>query len=241
MGVFTKYRYNCMIRLYQVMLEAAFADLKVEIGDKLVTVPIFSSSGERLTGTAIDEDEEVSNVYPRSTFKFSDMQPDNERQSNVFVQRVCTNSDGTHSTSEVPTAKIIQYDYTAITKRRDQALQIIEQVTQVFNPYRVFKMKELASQSTPAEVRVHAEFRPLDDNYSGDVNETLQYQVNFVFTVYGYIYGLNDQTVDVIKEIIIKYNNTGSMEQPFDTLLEWMVIDEDGNVQIVEQESEEEA
>lgn len=226
MGVFTQYRYKGTIRLYQMMLEAAFEDLKVKIGDKLVVVPIFSVSGERTNGALATEGKEstVDNVFPRSRFKFVDMQADDDRQANINASTFCPASGTKY---EVPTAKIFQYEYLAITKTRNQALQIIEQVTQVFNPYRVFRLKEYSTQSKPVEVRIAAEFRPMDDNHD-DVDEAITYQVNFVFSVYGYVYGLTDIDGDIIEKIIIQYNNTGDMSQTYDTLLKLMEVDEDG-------------
>lgn len=217
MGLFANYSFNGSIQLYQMALEAALNDLKVVIGTKQVVVPIYSSSGERRTYNSTQEQEPL-NVYPRSTIKFLDMQPDEDRQLNKNLSFYCGQ---TGTTSRPPVPKIFTFQYYAKTKKRHEAEQIVEQIAYAFSPYVIFRFKELESHSGPTDVRVLCDFRPIEDVYT-DSAEPLEYTVDFMFTVYGNLYGGQTTTSGVIEEVIVETNETGDMDQ--DPLTLWFTV-----------------
>lgn len=224
MGLFSNYFYSGNIRLYQVALEAALVDLQVKIGDKLVQVPMFSSSGERSTYvTATPPDYE--NVFPRATIKLLDIEPDEDRQLNVNLPLSC----GGAGVRRVPTPRIFSYEYTAVTKKRSHALQIIEQIISVFSPFAVFRIKDNPRHMGKTDIKVKVQYRPIEDNYQSS-EEPVSYTVSLLFFVSGNIYSYqgydDDQSgVNVIEEVILETNESGSMAQ--DPLDHWFTVDKD--------------
>lgn len=223
MGLFKNYFYNGNIRLYQVALEAALVDLKIMVGDKLVQVPMFSSSGERSTYVS-DTPPSYENIFPRATLKLLDIEPDEERQLNVNIPLNC----GVGKPTKVPTPRIFSYEYTALTKKRDHALQIIEQILSVFSPYAVFRIKDHPNHSNKTDIKVKVQYRPIEDNFS-DSEEPVSYTVSILFLVSGNIYnGSNNTNPDeggVIEEVIFETNESGLMNQ--DPLDYWFSVKED--------------
>lgn len=212
MGLFANYFYGGNIRLYQVALEAALVDLKVKIGDKLIQVPMFSSSGERSTYvTATPPDYE--NIFPRATLKLLDIEPDEDRQLNVNMPLSC----GAAGVRRVPTPRIFSYEYTAVTKKRSHALQIIEQILVVFSPFAVFRIKDHPKHNGMTDIKVKVQYRPIEDNFQNS-EEPVSYTVSLLFFISGNLYsrsGYDDQGSEsgVIEEVILETNESGNMDQ----------------------------
>ncbi len=217
MGLFAQHNHAGMIRLYHMALESALSDLQIKIGNKLVTLPILSTSGERRTYTTQDE-QNTLNTFPRSTIKFIDMQTDNDRQLNKNLVQFCP---GSGIKTRPPVPKIFTYQYTAVTKKRNEAEQIVEQIMYAFSPYLVFKLKERPSHNEHMDVRVNVEFRPIEDNHN-DSPDPVSYTVDLLFTVHGNLYGPDTTQTGVIEKIEIMTNETGDMNQ--DPLTLWFEV-----------------
>ncbi|QGZ16170.1 hypothetical protein Kuja_1780 [Vibrio phage vB_VchM_Kuja] len=224
MGLFKNYFYNGNIRLYQVALEAALVDLKIMVGDKLVQVPMFSSSGERSTYITA-KPPSYENEFPRATIKLLDIEPDEERQLNINIPFNC----GVGKPTRVPTPRIFSYEYTAITKKRSHALQIVEQIISVFSPFAVFRIKDHPNHKNKTDIKVKIQYRPIEDNFS-DSEEPVSYTVSILFLVSGNIYSGDGDTstpVNVIEEVILETNESGSMTQ--DPLDRWFSVKSQDN------------
>lgn len=233
MGLFAEYFYSGNIRLYQVALEAALVDLKVKIGDKLVQVPMFSSSGERSTYVTATPPS-YENEFPRATLKLLDIEPDEDRQLNINIPLSC----GAAGVRRVPTPRIFSYEYTAVTKKRSHALQIVEQILTVFSPFAVFRIKDHPLHKSKTDIKVKVQYRPIEDNYQNS-EEPVSYTVSLLFFVSGNIYsrsGYDGNTgAGVITEVIVETNESGSMTQ--DPLDPWFSVkdgDQDIDVSAIE-------
>lgn len=207
MGLFTNFVDNQMIRRYQMAIEAALSDLKVRSGNKLVEVPILSSSGERRTYETESEPNDL-NFYPRSTVKFSTVQPDETRQINKNLRFHCRGNN-TKSRPAVP--QIFSFTYTAVTKKRYQAESICEQIIYAFSPFRTFFFKDLDSHMSPTGTRFSVAFRSIEDNYSSG-DEPVSYTVELEFEVVGNFYGNDGSVENVIEQIFIDEDETADAD-----------------------------
>lgn len=184
MSLFNRFYYHGSVEFYTYILACLFKDIKVYTEGKLVTIPVAYFGGKHNTVQSA-----IGNtlVMPRGTLKFESIDTSNFEQLNKHMQRLRSSGDPTvFGHQRIKGA----FDFTVAFKCKKslEAFQLVEQVVPAFYPTLDILVKETESYQTEQNVKIELTDHSITDNYDGEGEEPVSYNVEFKFRVNGHFY-----------------------------------------------------
>lgn len=224
------YFYHGSIRRYIVIFGSLFNDMyikrKNESGNReeMIKVPLRFGKGNIYEKVEQDsesrETKKIRQIVPVMTFRMSDFTRDDSRKTNKWqkLKHTQTNGDGTinYQLNRIPYN--FTFELALRTKNEDDALQIVEQITSVFNPSINVIMSDISGLEIDSEQTINIQLDDVqpDDNFE-DYEESRHIEWTLNFTLKGYIY-CRTQEAYVIKEVSLigSFAEDMSLENTFD-------------------------
>lgn len=216
------YYYNGSIKKIVAVFGTIFNEISVaskgDNGDisQQRRVPIAYGPAQKFLAIAAKKSKEdgsarVAMQFPRMAFEYTSIDYDATRQKSRLNRYVVGDQDdGTRDTIYEATPYNIAFELSIIARRRDEILQIVEQILPYFAPEFTVSVKDLEVPGTSTDVPIILNSVNINDDWEGDAEtgrQTIIYTM--MFTVKTFISGPVKSGGNVIKNIDIGLD-TGS-------------------------------
>ncbi|AUR97913.1 tail sheath stabilizer, partial [Vibrio phage 1.244.A._10N.261.54.C3] len=182
MSLFDKHYYHKSTRKYGHVLSLILSSMQVNTEGKLVQIPLSYVGGDR---DKLDGQQITNGVMPRATLKFIRYEPSDDRQLTNNQQRIKTTGNA-NQLMRIPMG--FQFRMVAVCKKQDEQYQIFEQMIPAFTPSLDFKMVDNEDVNNQQNIKVTLESYDISDDWEGDGENHTHYNVEFTFTLHGYLY-----------------------------------------------------
>lgn len=204
--------YHSIIRKNFVAFMSMFDDIHINRFDSVgaltkdIKVPIsFDMKHKMVVWVTQIVTESIGNVLPRLSVQFNSIQHDPDRRLNPFNKLVDTPVAGTQNFTFQPAPYNIGMTLTLWTIKMTDALQIIEQVAQGFNPKRNVTVNEFPLLSIAHDVEVILENISPEMTFR-DLTETdervLEFSFDFIMKTHLYPELGNEGLIETIELMI---------------------------------------
>lgn len=181
------YSYHQTIRNYVVLFGSIFSNMHIKRGDKFIKVPIKYGKGTMYEkapqGVQEREKSKLRMIVPSMAFLDDDIARDPVRQTSTSY--AVELAQGFEAAARIPYN--ISFKLHTRNKNIEDHLQMLEQITSVFDPTVTVKMKPTKESEKYDNILIKLESFSTDDN-SEEQDEERLIECEYSFTLEGYIY-----------------------------------------------------
>lgn len=205
-----------------------FSDISfIREGTQTLNVPLAFLHKDKAE-VRIEADPNLENnfltTYPRMSFEILGYSYDATRKANRMSRITCDTAQGTRKAMFSPVPYNIDLGLNIITKRIEDAFQIVEQILPVFSPEYTISVNAVPGMNLIQDIPIILNGVSFSDSYDGDFTSRREVQYNLSFTAKVNFYHPVSDT-DTIKTVIVSgtqpkflYNATGTL--PGDPIVE---------------------
>lgn len=226
--MFEDFYYHQTTRKYTVLIATLLNDIQIKRGNgDLKKVPLHyhvEDASRIVNKQAADKIKHIQGIYPRMSFRLSDIALAPERKTSKMNKiRECNPESDSRGWQYNMVPYNFSFDVGIKTKTTDEMLQIIEQLLANFDPSVEIKIESNTDLNQDEKVQVKLESLQLPDGIN-DIEDTTEIVSSLSFVIEGHLYKKTNNQ-GVIKKVIINIS-----ENPeFDPLLDQYIIEaEDG-------------
>lgn len=199
MSIFTTEttRHTGQIRQYTSLFRSLFTGITIvrRNGQKeeFIKVPIRYGNGNSYEKMGeINEDKRIAQILPVLSFTLSSIEEDIERKTSPYNRlkgKVDENNMANSSFNRLPYN--FEYEVTLRTKSADELLQLLEQITAVFNPQLIVQITDSQDYNIENQnIIITLNQTPLQimDNFEESLDTNRYLELVLTFTLKGYLY-----------------------------------------------------
>lgn len=189
--MFRKY-YNGTTRKMMIAFATLFDNLKIDIDDKEITVPIHMVQGESFY-KKLERVPDLSGVVkpialPVMGYEFISMNPDQDRHTNTLnkIQDQRMQANRQYMYNRMPVSW--NFDLHVAVKRMDHGLRIMEQIVSSFQPHLNLTVKVIPELQQEDNIQVVLNSWSHQINYEQNLDEIRTITYTYSFTLKGFLY-----------------------------------------------------
>ncbi len=188
-------QYQQQLKKYTALFGSLFADLHIERGNSLISVPIKYGPGflrNKSSNQFSDDRIRAGLQLPALAFEMIDVKIDSSRMVSPYNRQsgdLVSSGAMTAEYSLAPTPHDIVYRLTIRSKNIEDGFQILEQIIGAFNPQVSIKMLDSKNLGFKRDISVYLDGGyDIQDNYENSQDELRFVEISLNFTLKGYIY-----------------------------------------------------
>ena len=211
-----EYFYNEIFRKTIISFGTLFNNLTIKQEGSVVKVPLAYGPTQKFLARleqAPNLNQSVAMSLPRMSFEFTGLNYDPSRKVTTTQQFTVKNpEDNTDIKKQyMPVPYNMQFELAIMCKLNDDALQIVEQILQYFQPQYNLTVQLVESIKEKRDIPIILENVTMQDDYEGDFTTRRVLLYTLRFTAKTYLFGpVTSATKDIVKQVSVRYLAGGS-------------------------------
>ena len=211
-----EYFYNEIFRKTIISFGTLFNDISIKQEDSTVKVPLAYGPTQKFLARleeSPDLSKRTSLTLPRMSFEFTGLTYDSSRKVTTTQQIAVKdpNDGAVTKKAYMPVPYSMQFELSIMTKLKDDALQIVEQILPYFQPSYNLTVQLVSSIKEKRDIPIILENVTMDDQYEGNFTSRRVLLYTMRFSAKTYLFGpVTTATKDVIRKASVRYLAGGS-------------------------------